>query len=146
MNDIISDSGRGPEICGTRITVYDVLAYLDEGFTQEEIASYLGVTAAQTAAAVRYVGEHRDRLRAELRRAQERQSEGNPPAVAEALEQTSQRFQRFRQWLAERGRAENGSPAPRSPDDARARRARLLAEFDAWLAEQGGAGHRKEAV
>jgi uncharacterized protein (DUF433 family) len=146
MDDIISDSGRGPEIRGTRITVYDVLAYLDEGFTPDEIASYLSLTTAQTAAAVRYVEGQRDRLTAEARRAEERRSEGNPPAVAEALEETSQRFQLFRQWLAERRRAENGSAAPRRPDDARARRAQLLAEFDAWLAEQGGAGHRKEAV
>ena len=35
--DLIHDRGRGPEIVGTRITVYDVLEYLASGMTPAEI-------------------------------------------------------------------------------------------------------------
>ena len=35
--DAATDRGRGPEIEGTRITVYDVLEYLASGMTEDEI-------------------------------------------------------------------------------------------------------------
>jgi uncharacterized protein (DUF433 family) len=37
-SSVIQDRGRGPEIAGTRITVYNLLqAYLDPAATEEEI-------------------------------------------------------------------------------------------------------------
>ena len=38
MGAKIIDRGRGPEIAGTRITVYDVLDYLQAGWRCEHIA------------------------------------------------------------------------------------------------------------
>ena len=35
----IIDRGRGPEVAGTRITVYDVLEYLSAGTTEAELLS-----------------------------------------------------------------------------------------------------------
>ena len=35
----IINRGRGPEIAGTRITVYDVLSYLASGMTEQELLS-----------------------------------------------------------------------------------------------------------
>ena len=36
----IIDRGRGPEIAGSRITVFDVLDYLEEGWDSMEIALF----------------------------------------------------------------------------------------------------------
>ena len=38
MDGIIIDRGRGPEIRGTRITVYDVLDYWKDGWRYDQIA------------------------------------------------------------------------------------------------------------
>ena len=36
-DEVIINRGRGPEIKGTRITVYDVLEYLAGGMTEQQI-------------------------------------------------------------------------------------------------------------
>jgi len=41
MSATIIDRGRGPEIAGTRITVYDVVDYLQEGWRYDQIAGLL---------------------------------------------------------------------------------------------------------
>ena len=51
-NKMIHDRGRGPEIVGTRITVYNVLSYfLDPADTEDSIATLYDPTARQVTAA-----------------------------------------------------------------------------------------------
>ena len=48
---LIHDRGRGPEIAGTRITVYTLLqSFLDPTVTEDEICRTYELTAAQVAA------------------------------------------------------------------------------------------------
>ncbi len=42
----IIERGRGPEIAGTRITVFDVMDYLKDGWYRESIACALSIVAA----------------------------------------------------------------------------------------------------
>src|SRR5215218_1730825 len=53
---VIHDRGRGPEIAGTRITVYNLLqSFLDPKVTEEEICRVYELTPEQVAAARAYV-------------------------------------------------------------------------------------------
>jgi uncharacterized protein (DUF433 family) len=49
----IIDRGRGPEIAGTRITVYDVLDYHKMGRHRDMIADTLELSSQQVDAAMR---------------------------------------------------------------------------------------------
>ena len=85
-------------IAGTRITVYDVLHYLEAGrWTPAEIAEVLGLSPEQLDAAIRYIEEHRDEVMAVHRRIEERNARGNPPEVEAKAQETHARL------LARRG-------------------------------------------
>ena len=47
MSTLIVNRGRGPEIAGTRITVYDILDYTRVGHHHTYIAAILGLSSAQ---------------------------------------------------------------------------------------------------
>lgn len=59
MEPRIINRGRGPEIEGTRITVYDVWDYLELGWHHTEIAALFRVSSDQIRAAIEYIDEHR---------------------------------------------------------------------------------------
>jgi uncharacterized protein (DUF433 family) len=107
-SDIIQDRGRGPEISGTRITVYDLLpSFLDPTVTEEEICRIYDLTPRQVAAARAYVLGNPDTVLAEHLRIEERLAAGNPPEVRERAERTKATLQSFKRWLVER-EAANG--------------------------------------
>ena len=62
MDAEIHDRGRGPEIKGTRITVYDILDYHVRGRDPAFIASVLGLSVDQVHYAVRYIDENKDEV------------------------------------------------------------------------------------
>ena len=59
LESTIIDRGRGPEISGTRITVYDVLDYHELGWHRDMIAVTLSLSSQQVEVAIRYIEEHR---------------------------------------------------------------------------------------
>src|SRR5260370_40549953 len=80
MSSVIQDRGRGPEIVGTRITVYHLLqSFLDPTVTEEEICRVYDLTARQVAAARAYVLGNPDTVLAEHLKIEQRLAEGNPP-------------------------------------------------------------------
>ena len=66
---------------GTRITVWDVLHYLEAGWSRPDIAATLHLSEAQVAAAARYIEEHRDEVMAVHRQIEDRKARGNPPEL-----------------------------------------------------------------
>jgi uncharacterized protein (DUF433 family) len=48
----IIDRGRGPEIAGTRITVYDIMDYYKEGHHHSVIAAILDLSSAEVLCAI----------------------------------------------------------------------------------------------
>src|SRR5262245_22619756 len=60
MSATIIDRGRGPEIAGTRITVYDVLDYVHEGWRYDQIAGLFRLPPDDIQAAIQYIEDHKD--------------------------------------------------------------------------------------
>jgi uncharacterized protein (DUF433 family) len=88
----IIDRGRGPEIAGSRITVYDVLDYHKEGWPAKEIAWLFHLDTAQVEAAIRYIEEHRDEVMEDYQRILARHARGNPPELQAKLDAGHERF------------------------------------------------------
>jgi len=77
----IHNRGRGPEIIGTRITVYDIMDYLEMGWHHTHIAVQLRVSSDQVLAAIEYIKGHEAEVRAEYQKMLERDARGNPPEL-----------------------------------------------------------------
>jgi uncharacterized protein (DUF433 family) len=89
----IIDRGDGPKIEGTRITVYTVFEYLQQGRSRELIAATLGLSSRQVQAAIDYIRQHRDEVQREFDKIMERIRRGNPPDVVERLQKAREKFQ-----------------------------------------------------
>ena len=74
-NATIIETGRGPTIAGTRITLYDVMEYLKDDWHPKHIAMRLRLTPEQIAGAMAYLKEHETEMEQRyadmLRRAEE---------------------------------------------------------------------------
>jgi uncharacterized protein (DUF433 family) len=95
MSELIINRGRGPEIAGTRITVYCIMDYVREGIDARQIAAELRLSAAQVASAIEYIHAHE----AELAEAYEQivnRDRSNPARVeagrAKSIEELQQRL------------------------------------------------------
>ena len=54
----VIDRGRGPEIAGTRITVYDVMDYLKHDWHRDRIAALFRLSSRDIQAAIDYIDQH----------------------------------------------------------------------------------------
>lgn len=127
MPDLIEDRGRGPEIAGTRVTVYNLLeSFLDPDVTEAEICRVYDLTARQVAAARSYVLSNPDTVLAEHLKIEERMAAGNPPEVRESAERARAIFQSFKRWLAERDAANRANGEAERPG--------TFPTFREWLA------------
>jgi uncharacterized protein (DUF433 family) len=138
--DFIIDRGRGPEIAGTRITVYNLLSnFLDPTATEAYICRLYELTADQVAAARAYVLNNPETVLARHLEIEARMAAGNPPEVIERAKQTHATFLRFKDWLNERRAAEAGEQAAESTSESDRKGSHRFPEFREWLAEQDSA-------
>jgi uncharacterized protein (DUF433 family) len=93
MSDRIIDRGRGPEIEGTRITVFDIWDYARQNWHRDAIASTLRLSSAQVSAALEYIQLNRDGVLAEYDRIIERERRGNPPELQAKLDAIHEKWQ-----------------------------------------------------
>jgi uncharacterized protein (DUF433 family) len=98
--DIIINRGRGPEIAGTRITVYDILDYMTQDWHHTTIAAWFRISSAQVKAAIRYIEEHKEEVMAEYQQMLERDARGNPPELQARLDETHAKYQAL--WAEKR--------------------------------------------
>jgi uncharacterized protein (DUF433 family) len=77
----IIDRGRGPELEGTRITVYCVMDYVRAGDPPTRIAEDLDLSEEEVRAALEYIDEHRAEVEAEYEAILRRVSQPNPDWV-----------------------------------------------------------------
>jgi uncharacterized protein (DUF433 family) len=89
------DRGRGPEIIGTRITVYDVLDYARAGWHHTAIALQFRLSSDQVLAALRYIEEHKEEVMAEYQKMLERDEKGNPPEIQAKVDAIHAEFQAY---------------------------------------------------
>ena len=109
---VIIDRGRGPEIAGTRITVYDIVDYLEEGWHPTAIAAFFRISSRH-GAALRYIEEHEEEVRAGYQLILARAAKGNPPDLQSQLDAGHARFLeqvRERTRVNGRGDRDEGNP------------------------------------
>jgi uncharacterized protein (DUF433 family) len=92
-DEIIIDRGRGPEIKGTRITVFDVLDYVLEGWHHTRIASFFRISSREVQAAMAYIEAHKAEVMADYQKILDRAARGNPPELQAKLDASHARFQ-----------------------------------------------------
>lgn len=102
MHIAIIDRGRGPEIAGTRITVYDIMDYYKQDWHHTAIAAWLRISSYQVLAAIKYIEEHKEEVLAEYQKMLERDARGNPPELQAKLDAIHAKYQAL--W-AERRKA-----------------------------------------
>ena len=81
MTPVIHDRGRGPEIKGTRITVYDVFDCHSLGWTPEAIANEFQLTVPEAKVAIDYIEANRPQVEADYATIVARSERGNPPEL-----------------------------------------------------------------
>jgi uncharacterized protein (DUF433 family) len=129
-SNVIHDRGRGPEIAGTRITVYNLLqSFLDPRVTEEEICRIYELAPQQVAAARAYVLSNPDTVLAEHLKIEQKMAVGNPSEVRDQAERAQSTFKSFKEWLAERDSGHNGEPEEQD-------RPGQFPTFREWLAEK----------
>jgi uncharacterized protein (DUF433 family) len=95
MGAKIIDRGRGPEIEGTRITVYDVMDYWKDGWRYDQIAGLFRLPPDEIQAAIQYIEEHKTEVETDYQEILERHKNVQySPEVQRKLEQNRQEFQR----------------------------------------------------
>jgi len=77
----IIDRGRGPEVEGTRVTVYRIMDFVREGSSVEHIATELHLTEEQVRVALDYIATHRRTVEAEYEKILQRVQQHNPPHI-----------------------------------------------------------------
>jgi uncharacterized protein (DUF433 family) len=77
----IIDRGRGPEVAGTRVTVYRIMDFLREGSAAGRIATELCLNEEQVRVALDYIAMHRRTVEAEYEKILQRVQQRNPPHV-----------------------------------------------------------------
>jgi len=89
-------------IAGTRITVWDVLHYLETGWSCSEIAATLRLSDAQVEAVAQYIEEHKEDLLEVHRQIEARKARGNPPEITAKLTKSRTQLQ---EWLTQHRKA-----------------------------------------
>src|SRR5260370_593529 len=124
MQAVIIDRGRGPEIAGTRITVYDIMDYYKQGWHHTGIAATLRISSAKVIAAIEYIEAHKEEVLAEYQKILDRNARGNPPEIEAKRAATRARIEAI---LAER-RAKSATQS----NGETARNGRPGATGDTW--------------
>jgi uncharacterized protein (DUF433 family) len=125
--DLIHDRGRGPELVGTRITVYNLLPYLlDPTATEPQICEAYGLTPEQVAAARAYVLNHAEDVLPTHWEIETRIAAGNAPAVTKKAEEVHAKLLKFQNWLALRRQSDASHQDKKTPFPA----------FGDWLAAE----------
>jgi uncharacterized protein (DUF433 family) len=94
MNEHIIDRGRGPEIKGTRVTVYRILDFIRDGSTPECMAQELDLSAEQVQAALDYIAAHKEEVDAVYETILARVNQGNPAWVEAGRAKTAEELKR----------------------------------------------------
>lgn len=107
----IIDRGRGPEIAGTRITVYDVMDYYKHGWHRDRIAALFRLASADIQAAIDYIEAHRQEVDLEYEKILARHRNYQYPPEIQAKVERSREAARVRLDEIRRRRASSSDDA-----------------------------------
>jgi len=135
--DLLHDRGRGPEIVGTRITVYHLLPhFLDSATTEADLCRIYELTPEQVAAARAYVLNNPDTVLAKHLEIEARMAVGNPPQVIERAKETHATLLRFKEWLVQREEAAAQEQSAEVASESDRNGSGRFPTFKEWLAER----------
>jgi uncharacterized protein (DUF433 family) len=100
-------------IDGLRITIYDVVHYLEAGRSAEEIADILSLTPEQMTIALRHIDANREAVMAAHAEIEARIAKGNPPVIQERARAGRARIEALRQnrgWTNGQRHRDEGTP------------------------------------
>jgi hypothetical protein len=112
----IIDRGRGPQLSTSRITVQDVVPYLQRQCTYEQIQEIMPVLSVEEIKVIeQYVRENYDAVMEQDRRIRERAEARRPPPEVEAAQQRErrERLEQFREVIRKQKQERNGDSAAR---------------------------------
>ena len=109
----IIDRGRGPQLSTSRITVQDVLPYLQQQYTPEQIREIMPVlTLAEIDVIQQYIRDHREAVLERDRQIRERAAARQRPGEEERERQErKERIDRARQMIQRSKQERNGELA-----------------------------------
>jgi uncharacterized protein (DUF433 family) len=81
----IINRGRGPEIAGTRITVYSVMDFLNMGWHRDRIAMHFRLSSRHIQAAMDYIDAHQEEVTNEYNEIVNRHKNYKYPPEVQAL-------------------------------------------------------------
>jgi uncharacterized protein (DUF433 family) len=82
-------------VAGTRITVWDIVYYLEAKWSHEDITQILDLTVEQVRAAVQYIRDNEAQVMEVHRKIEERNARGNPPEIQAKLDAAHARFTEY---------------------------------------------------
>ncbi len=96
MTTRIINRGRGPEIEGTRITLYRIMDFVRDNCSMTTIADELGLSEAQVQAALDFIASNRSEVETEYDQLLQRVQQANPPHIqtgrAQSLDELKRRI------------------------------------------------------
>lgn len=130
---LMHDRGRGPEIRGTRVTVYDLIPYfVSPQYTESQLCQLYQVSPEQIAAARAYVLNHFADVMAKNAAIDERHRRGmeaqNTPEFLERSRKTRQELLLYKVFIEEQKAKHEGALAYSEAD-----RIERLQQFKEWL-------------
>jgi uncharacterized protein (DUF433 family) len=135
--DLIRDRGRGPEIVGTRITVFNLLPdFLEPARTEADMCRIYELAPEQVAAARAYVLNNAETVLAKHLEIEARIAIGNPPHLIEKMRETHATLLRFKDWLAKREKDNAQGPSVAAAPESGRNGSGPFPAFKEWLAEQ----------
>ena len=90
----IINRGRGPEVEGTRVTVYRIMDFVREDSSADRIATELHLTAEQVRVALDYIAVHRSDVEAEYDQILQRVQQQNRPHIEAGRATSSEELKR----------------------------------------------------
>jgi uncharacterized protein (DUF433 family) len=93
VNSMIIDRGCGPQIAGSRITVYDVLYETEEGLQPAEIADLFELSLDEVNSALQFIEDNKDDVRRDYAAIQARHARGNSPEVQARWRETHAKYE-----------------------------------------------------
>ena len=90
----IINRGRGPELEGTRVTLYRIMDFVREDCSADHIATELHLTAEQVRAALDYIAAHQSSVEAEYDEILQRVQRQNLPHVEAGRATSSEELKR----------------------------------------------------
>ena len=111
----IVDRGRGPQLSTSRITVQDLVPYLQQNYAHEQILQIMPVlTVPEIQAVERYVRDHYDAVMEQDQRIRERNAARQNSADVEEAEheERMQRLEAARRSIRQMKQEQCSDPAP----------------------------------